>query len=217
MRKVTSTVYHFDELPTERAKEKARDWFRECEQNNFDPEFEWYETAAKLLGITFADKTFQTVGGKTGYESDIRYSGFSSQGDGASFVGKYEFAPGCAEAIREEFPKGTVLHTIADDLTVLFVARKLQGKSGITARVTQNDHHYVHANTMRLDDVVAGENEDEEISADEEETILEAMRDFANWIYAGIEADWNWMLEDEQVDEGMRANEYEFDEDGHRA
>lgn len=31
MRTITTTVYHYDELPTEKAKEAARDWWRECE------------------------------------------------------------------------------------------------------------------------------------------------------------------------------------------
>jgi hypothetical protein len=213
-----TTVYQFDELPTEAAKNKAREWLREGEQQDFDPEYEYYETAAKLLGITLDErKTGTTRGGKDIYQSDIRWSGFYSPGDGASFVGRYEFAPGCAEAIRKEFPTNTALHQIADDLTVLFARRKLLGKSGIKAKITVDDGREVHKYAMGLEWTVSGDNEDEEISGDEEKALLEAMRDFAGWIYKSLEEEWDYRLSDGQIDESMRANEYEFDEDGDRA
>ena len=50
-----------------------------------------------------------------------------------------------------------------------------------------------------------------------EEGIPELMRDFADWIYRQLEKEWEWQNADEQVDESIRANEYDFEIDGRRA
>jgi hypothetical protein len=209
----TYTVYQFAEL-SDKAKEKARDWLRECEASDFDPDFEWYEDAAKILGIEIDQRPIGTHGGKTRYQTDIRYSGFYSQGDGASFVGTYTFAPGCSDAIRKEFPKDETLHRIADELTVLFTARRLLGKPSITAKIDQ-DGHYYHKHTMHFKSIVAGDDE-QDVSEQDEATLLDLMRDFAQWIYDGLEADYDYRMSNEALDEAMEANEYTFTEDGKR-
>ena len=43
------------------------------------------------------------------------------------------------------------------------------------------------------------------------------MRDFAQWIYDGLEAEYEYRQSDEVIDEAMIANEYEFTEDGELA
>lgn len=43
------------------------------------------------------------------------------------------------------------------------------------------------------------------------------MREFADWIYSRLEAEYEYQNADEQVDESIRINEYEFAEDGNRA
>jgi hypothetical protein len=43
------------------------------------------------------------------------------------------------------------------------------------------------------------------------------MRDFADWIYSQLEKEYEWQNADEQVDDTIRANAYEFDEDGARS
>lgn len=62
MRTITTTVYLFDELPTEKAKEKARDWWRELEAQ--DPA--WLDehndsvTAALKFIDGFSDDDYET-------------------------------------------------------------------------------------------------------------------------------------------------------------
>jgi len=209
----TITLYQFAEL-SDKAKEKARDWLRELEAIDFDPYWEQYETAAKLLGIELdAREIGRTHAGKAIYRSDIRYSGFYSQGDGASFVGRYSFAPDCSKAIRKEFPKDETLHKIADQLTVLATARRLLGLPSITAKIEQSDSHYYHKYTMRLD---CEDADGEGVREEDEETLSELMRDFAQWIYDGLQEDYDYRLSDEALDETMEANEYTFTEDGKR-
>ena len=46
------------------------------------------------------------------------------------------------------------------------------------------------------------------------ETIEQAMRDFADWIYRQLESAYDDAMSDESADESILANEYEFDETG---
>ena len=73
---------------------------------------------------------------------------------------------------------------------------------------------YVHAYTMNAEVYDAdGQEIDWEVSKE----FTEIMRDFANWIYRSLEEEYNWQMSDECVDENIRANDYEFTEDGERA
>lgn len=183
-------------------------WWRELESQDFGAHGELtepYETAAKIIGITFATHDVKLMGGNTRSEPDIRWSGFSSQGDGASFVGSYEYAKGSAKGIRAEFPTDVVLHKIADELATM---QKNNGYK-VTARITQGGH-YVHKYTMDAE-VFKG---DDYAPEDVHRLTLETMRAFAQWIYDGLQAEYEYRLSDENVDESIRANEYEFLEDG---
>jgi hypothetical protein len=64
--------------------------------------------------------------------------------------------------------------------------------------------------------LIAADSEGEELAWDDPVTkeFLELMRDFANWIYAGLEADYNWRTSDESAEEALTGHDYEFDEDG---
>jgi len=213
MRTMQVQVYQFSEL-SDSAKEKAREWYREGESQDFGSFGELYEpaeTAAALLGITFAQNTVKLHGGKTRQEPNIMWSGFSSQGDGACFTGSYEFVPGCWETIRNEFPKDTVLHGIADKLAAMNGALRLLQGGKLAGTITQSGN-YCHKYTM--DATATNSVDGEELEAETSEQFLGVMRDFADWIYKGLEAEYDWRMSDEAVDENIEANEYEFDEDG---
>lgn len=220
MRTIEVKLYQFDELPTDKAKERARDWFRECEAQDFGAHGELWEraeTAAKLLGITFDTEQVPLMSGKTRCEPHIMYSGFSSQGDGASFTGDYEYRKGASKAVRKEFGEDADLYRIADALTVLQAANGYR----LHARIKQGEYsgHYVHSHTMSADVVKRNpRNGDEDEASDETaEALLDLMRNFADWIYDGIKKEYYYRMEDENVDESIRANEYEFTVDGKRA
>jgi hypothetical protein len=51
---------------------------------------------------------------------------------------------------------------------------------------------------------------------EDEDTLIELARDFMDWIYKQLEKEWDYQNSDEQVEESIRANEYEFLEDGVR-
>lgn len=215
MRTIEVKLFQFEEL-SDAAKEKARDWYREGNPDDLlDNMLESFETAAKLLGITFETRSIPLMNGGTRTESKILYSGFSSQGDGASFEGRYEFTKGCSKAIRKEFPEDKALHRIANGLTVLHTRYLLAHGTSLVARITQSDNHYVHKYTMDVDvNEADGETGINEENANE---FRELMRDFAQWIYDALEAEYNYQNSDEAVDDSITANEYEFEEDGTRA
>jgi hypothetical protein len=50
-----------------------------------------------------------------------------------------------------------------------------------------------------------------------ESDISEAMSDFCRWMYKRLEAEHDYLQSDEAVDESIKCNEYEFEEDGSRA
>ena len=51
---------------------------------------------------------------------------------------------------------------------------------------------------------------------DAEETVTEALRDLARWLYRQLEREYDYLTSDEAVDEAIVANEYSFTVDGKR-
>lgn len=99
------TVYKFDEL-SDKAKEKAREWYRDGQLD-----YDWWEfvyeqadTAAKHLGIDIDRKGKHTPA--------IYFSGFWSQGDGACFEGSYRYKKGWRSALLHEFGPGDTLNEL---------------------------------------------------------------------------------------------------------
>ncbi|MFA7254446.1 MAG: hypothetical protein WC107_07930 [Patescibacteria group bacterium] len=104
-RAITKYVYKFDEL-SESAKQKAIEDYR---QDGFY--YEWWDAV-------YEDA--RQIGEILGIEIDnIYFSGFSSQGDGACFEGKYAYAKGSANGIKGHAPQDEELHRIAKELQIL--------------------------------------------------------------------------------------------------
>jgi len=198
---VTREIFQFSELD-DSAKEAAREWYRAGALD-----YEWWEctiddfvTIAATLGIeTSADKVF--------------FSGFYSQGDGASFHGSYSYKKGAAKAIRDYAPTDETLHAIADRL------QDVQRRNfyRLSAELSRNHYagNYYHENTVSIDVFKNGEPDDNfPETADE---VRDIMRDLMRWLYRTLEAEHDYLLSDEAVDETIKANDYEFTEEGERA
>jgi hypothetical protein len=182
------TVYTFDEL-SDQAKKKAREWFRDGALDH-----EWWDCI---------EEDAKTCGSLMGIEvSKLYFTGFWSQGDGACFDGSYRYAKGGAKAIRNYAPNDVKLHKIADDLQALQRCSFYK----ITAHVKHRGHYY-HSRCTEID-------VDDARDMSAEESVSELLRDFMDWIYRSLEHEHNWLLADAQVDESIRANEYEFDANG---
>ncbi|MBJ6915417.1 antitoxin of toxin-antitoxin stability system, partial [Vibrio cholerae] len=83
---IETTVYRLDEL-SDAAKDKARAWYREggFDYDWYDSVYEDFQQIAEILGIRFKTRTVRLMGGGTRQEPRIAFTGFWSQGDGASF------------------------------------------------------------------------------------------------------------------------------------
>ncbi len=204
-----TNVYEFDELD-ERAKERARDWWR---TNGL--QYEWWEftyedcvEAAKCLGIEIGNRAGRNMRGEATVGSpNIFFSGFSSQGDGACFEGAYGYHKGWREALAGYAPEDKELLSIGEALQ----STQRSAFWGITAS-TRHSGHYYHSGCMLVEVRC-----DREIGNDAEAAVRYALRDFADWIYRNLREEYEYLMSDESVDETIRVNEYEFYESGERA
>ena len=82
MRTITTTLYHFDELPTEKAKENARSWWRDSSDNDYTFTTEAVASVdafVEYFGVRLCDYRFRSNIDETG----VVLSGV----DADSFVG----------------------------------------------------------------------------------------------------------------------------------
>jgi hypothetical protein len=56
----------------------------------------------------------------------------------------------------------------------------------------------------------------QDMTADTEETVTQALRDLARWLYRQLEQEYEYQTSDETVDEAIAANGYTFTEAGRR-
>lgn len=228
---VTNWLYKFEEL-SDRAKEKAREWYR-AGQLDYDWWDSVYEDAlrmAEILGIEI-DYRYHPASGRPGSkgwkEPKIWFSGFCSQGDGACWEGSYRYAKGALKKLQSEAPAryqylkpdGTSEWTEnAGNIELHRIAKALQK---VQARhfyklvaVSNHRGHYNHSGCMSIE--VEHDEDRYRDLGDAEDDIKDALRDFADWIYRRLEEEHDWLTSDEQVDDSIIANEYTFDEDGNR-
>jgi hypothetical protein len=205
----TITLFTFDEL-SDTAKEKARNWWRVGEAIDGADSYTIEDAAqvAELLGINLRTHPIKLANGETRYEPSIWWSGFSSQGDGACFEGSYRYRAGSVVSIKDHAPNDAKLHEIAEGLAQLQYAHQ----NAIRATVKHIDHHYYHENTTEIE--VFNDLDPDAITADTEDAVRELLRDFMRWIYRQLEADYDYRMSDENVDDSIQANRYEFTEDG---
>lgn len=209
MRVIETKLYTFSELD-DRAKDRARDWWR---QHIFSDSCDWefvFEDAANvadILGIDLRQTRKTLMNGSHRYDPTIFFSGFWSQGDGACFEGSYTYKKGASKAVREYAPQDTELHRIADTL------QQVQSRYfyKLYANMKQRGH-YNHSGCMAVE--VAYNSDDNRDISEAEDDIATLMRDFADWIYKRLESEYNYQSSDEAADEMLENNAYEFDEDG---
>ena len=206
----TTLVYKYDELSDE-AKAKARDKWRETEcTDNW-----WYEyvfddacSVAAILGITIDTRKVKLMGGGESSKPAIYFSGFSSQGDGACFAGIYAYAKGCREKIREYAPVDSVLHCIADRLAALQRKHFYRLEA-----IVKHTGHYCHSHSTSIDVFDRADQYGRDIGPSHGE-VEECLRRFMDWIYRQLERYFDYLMSDECIEESIKCNEVEFNEDG---
>ena len=202
---VEITVYTIDEL-SDAAKEAARAWYRESclDYEWYDFVYEDFQTICGILGVTLRTSPVRLYGGGTRDKPHLWWTGFWSQGDGASFQGSYSHAKGAARAIRAHAPKDDELHRIADVLQAVQRRNFWQLHSTIKQR-----GRYYHEHTMTID-VERDSSTWQPPTDDAEDAVIEAMRDLARWLYRQLRAEYEHLTSDEAIDETVTANSWTF-------
>jgi len=187
MRKTTLKLYKFSELNAE-TQAKVLDKMRDI---NTDGDG-WSDCVIELWQDRLA---------KRGYEdAKIAYSGFWSQGDGASFTATINL-----DTYLKAQKWGNRFRRI------------LKLNDEIDAQVIRGDSHYSHENTIRASlspNYYDGDAKLDEQLDELEELITEDARHLSTLIYKDLQEDYEASTSDEAVRETIEINEYEFEEDG---
>jgi len=208
---ISTTVYRLPEL-SGTALDHARDWYRSSAPDDGWQAFIFDDFArvCAVLGVDLATHPVRLYGGGARQEPRIWYSGFSSQGDGACFEGRYRYATGASRTIRAHAPQDKELHRIADALAAVQRRNFYQLAASI-----RHEGRYYHEFTMAIAVERDGPN-GQDMTSNAEEQIIEQLRDLARWLYRQLEHEYWYQLSDPVVDEAILANDYSFTEDGAR-
>ena len=188
MRVLQLNVYTVDELKSA-AKERARQWWR----TNSSPD------------LSFVIDDAKNIGGLMGLQIDrVMWSGFGSQGDGASFTGTYRHQPYALRQVRSYAPRDKRLHDLAKRLQDLQISNRRE----LRASITRHSSNYCHEYTMAISSQggIHGAHE----------ALTEIFREFARWIFQQLQAAYEHDTSDAVVDETLIVNGYEFTEQGKR-
>ncbi len=208
---ICTNVCQFPEL-SDAAKDKARSWYRELGPHDdwWDAVYDDFERVCEILGIRLKTKSARLMGGGTRQKPCIWFSGFWSQGDGACFEGRVSHAKGSTKRIRDYAPQDTTLHGIADRLQAVQRRHFYQ----LCAEAAHRGHYY-HEYCMTVE-VTRDSQTGQEPTSDSEDTVTEALRDLARWLYRQLEAEHDHLTSDQSIEDGIIANEYTFTEGGRR-
>lgn len=140
-----------------------------------------------------------------GYDdADIEYSGFSSQGDGASFTAIVNL-----EAWLRQHKLLTKYRKLLKASESFHVGFKIERESAA---------HYVHEYMIcAVHDVeMAADNWDEldEQAGELVELMTEDARKLSRKIYKALEAEYDWHMDEEQIVGMIEANEYRYTNEG---
>lgn len=204
---------------SKRAKETARNKYRDSQldYNWWGNVYEDAITTGKLIGIEISTDHRKNSYGKSYADPDIRFSGFCSQGDGCCYSGTLRIADlkGCTEKLETHIDGDKTLAALAqrgEEIYNQILARN------VAVRMSGEDDP--DAIGLESTFIIAGEHRywRTKISNDywEDDAFgLDAyVSDFADWIYAQLEAEHDYLLSDEAIEESIEANDLTFDEDG---
>lgn len=184
-------VYKVQELEG-KARDRALETLAEANTDG-----EWWD-------YTYDDA--KQIGLRLGIEiDDISFSGFSSQGDGASFTGTYKPVADPLTSLREH-ANDPELDRIAERLAAVTERNGLE----FEAAITRDRSNYAHSGTVEVEtyDMVV------ESDSGNRGELAETLREFMDWIYRQLEAEYEYQTSEAACIESADANDYEFDAHG---
>ena len=151
----------------------------------------WYDSTIE----DFCDRICPHLGLDVSYK-DVAFSGFWSQGDGASFVGNFYLSDVVPADLKAACPTEVELHELAAELQVLAEAHP-----NIEGKVIRLSSRYSHSHTMSIgvystpDGDYCNE-ETEAFAAAAEDSMLRIFRELANWLYNRLNEHYDFQLAD---------------------
>ena len=220
------TVFKFDEL-TDIAKQRAITDY--CEHGMHH---EWWDD---VHASAIAD------GIERGFDiEDIRFSGFWSQGDGASWTGTVRADTFLDYHLKEDDPDHARYIVLRELIRDGWIEPRLEVRTG--------SFHYCHSGTMVVEwelgssmpvapytddegyqctistehSILHGANVDQLAKGIEWEALCESLEDwvkrevraYADGIYKNLQTEYDWLTSEEQIADMAEANDWRFDEDG---
>jgi len=213
----TETTYKYQDL-SDSAKETARQWYLE------GMDYEWWEGVYEMVIEDGKEKGF--------YIDKIFFSGFHSQGDGASWTGQVDVRQWLEENCADSIGVSAWCQLIQEDI----ISKHIQ--------VTQSGH-YCHESTMQfgevldntdvfeddytmqkdsifkgmeiqhLFDIIESDNECPIKSTEGiEQAIVESGRDYARDIYQRLREEYEYLCSEEMMLDHFNCNDYQFTEEG---
>lgn len=181
-------VYTFDEL-TGKAKEKAADWLRNLQADMFGEDdcllTEWKKKLERM-----------------GYQNPkIAYSGFWSQGDGASFTATVDLVKWLKQTKNIDAPK-SFLDLINEGEISAEIEKNQWGNQHSHSKTVQAS---VHANAPESFDNLINTIEDQ---------LTEEVRGLSDKIYHNLRDEYEYQTSDESIKACAEANEDLFDRFG---
>ncbi len=196
----TVTVYKFNEL-SDSVKKKVVQKERE--------NFEFFDEAT----LEDAEKLLEVFGFS---DIEIQYNGFYSQGDGASFTGKFNSSRLNLERMIDYAPKELVLHDIAKQIKEVCNRYEI-----VTFSLYRASHHYSHEKTVGIDDTFFYQKDtNEEIvewndtQKNDEDYLLNLSRHIMRWIYNQLKTEYEYQMSDEQIIQQLTDLNHDYLENG---
>jgi hypothetical protein len=215
MKQVTINVYTYAELlklGNQNAINKATEWLQECATMDG-----WYEYVYDTWAAALAQIGFENA--------KIEFSGFWSQGDGASFTADIDVEK-LAKFLASDIPPKDCIEGDPEDFRPWIVHKC--GKPtdtryawltdiGLYGRVVRTSHQYSHENTCRADIEYREPREHTALEAviGEFEKDAETLRlNLCGAIYRDLEQEHEYLMSEEYLHELAEINEYMFRIDG---
>jgi hypothetical protein len=126
MKTIEVEVYKYGEL-SESAQQKAREWYLES------MDYDWWDSVYEMAIEDGKEKGF--------YIDKIFFSGFHSQGDGASWIGQVDVRQWLEENLPDSIGLSAWCQLIQEDV----VSKH--------CKVVANNSHYCHDSTMQFEDI----------------------------------------------------------------
>lgn len=171
MKTATINLYQFSEL-TGTARDNALMWWRQAMGDD------WHESVTD---------DFKTILGEMGFSNiETYFSGFWSQGDGASFSADFTYRQDAQKAVQDYAPIDTRLYDLAGKLP------------DCEESITLSQSRYCHEMKMQCDN----------------EALLDVARDLARWYYGALSDEYEYATSESACEDSCHANDYSFTEEG---